>query len=227
MLRAEVMEFAVSGMVEIVVLAMIAGFLALRLYSVLGKRTGHEQPLAPVEEHAKAAPAPAFASPSRPAVTTSDSVFEDGAAIGVRSIVAMEPAFDVGRFMEGAKSAYRMILEAYWRGEAGVLEGLTSEDVRAAFASSIAERNTAGHVLDNRLVTVEKATIVAARVEDRVAYLTVRFDADIAAVTRDADGTVIAGSLTDAVPTVDVWTFTRTLRSADPNWILTDTDESA
>ena len=60
-----------------------------------------------------------------------------------------------------------------------------------------------------------------------MAQLTVRFDADIAAVTRDADGTVIAGSLSDAVPTVDVWTFTRTLRSDDPNWILTDTDESA
>lgn len=145
--RGEVMEFAVSGMVEIVVLAMIAGFLALRLYSVLGKRTGHEQPLAPVEEHPQSSPAPAFASPSRPSVAASDSVFEEGAAIGVRSIVAVEPAFDVGRFMEGAKSAYRMILEAYWRGEADVLDGLTSDDVRAAFAGSIAERNTAGHVL--------------------------------------------------------------------------------
>ncbi len=221
------MEFAVSGMIEIVVLAMVAGFLALRLYSVLGKRTGHEQPLAPVEDHAAAAPAPAFASPARPTIAASDSVFEDGAATGVRAVVATEPSFDVGRFMEGSKAAYRMILDAYWRGEAGALEGLTSKEVRTAFAGSIAERSTAGHVLDNRLVTIEKATIVAARVEDRVAHLTVRFDADIAAVTRDAEGTVIAGSLTDAVPTVDVWTFTRTLRSDDPNWILTGTDESA
>ncbi len=223
----EYMEFAVSGMVEIVVLAMIAGFLALRLYSVLGKRTGHEQPLAPVEEHPQSVPAPAFATPSRPAIAANDSVFEDAAAIGVRAIIASEPSFDVGRFMEGAKAAYRMILEAYWRGEAGALDGLTSDDVRAAFAESIADRNTAGHVLDNRLVTVEKATIIAAKVDGRVAQLTVRFDADIAAVTRDADGAVIAGSLDEAVPTVDVWTFTRTLRSADPNWILTDTDESA
>jgi predicted lipid-binding transport protein (Tim44 family) len=221
------MEFAVSGMVEIVVLAMIAGFLALRLYSVLGKRTGHEQPLAPVEDHAPPLASPAFVAPARATLAPADSVFEEGAAVGVRAIVATEPAFDVGRFMEGAKSAYRMILEAYWSGQAGLLDGLTSDDVRAAFAQSIAERSTAGHVLENRLVTIEKATIVAARVEGRVAHVTVRFDADIAAVTRDADGTVIAGSLTDAVPTVDVWTFTRTLRSDDPNWILTDTDESA
>ncbi len=214
-------------MVEIVVLAMVAGFLALRLYSVLGKRTGHEQPLAPVEDRGAPQAHPAFVAPARAAAAPNDSVFEEGAAAGVRAIVSIEPAFDVGRFMEGSKAAYRMILEAYWAGNAGELVGLTSDDVRAAFASSIAERTTAGHVLDNRLVTIEKARIIAADVNNRVAQITVAFDADIAAVTRDGEGIVVSGSLTDAVPTVDVWTFTRTLKSDDPNWILTDTDESA
>lgn len=221
------MEFGVAAMVEIVVLAMVAGFLALRLYAVLGKRTGHEQPLAPVEEHPHTTGGAAFTPPSRPVAVPSDTVFEESAAAGVRSIIAAEPSFDVARFTEGAKAAYRLILEAYWRGEAGALNGLTSDDVRRAFADSIAERSTAGHVLDNRLVTIEKAVIVAASVTGKLAEITVRFDADIAAVTRDADGTVVAGSLTDAVPTVDVWTFARTLKSDDPNWILTDTDESA
>ena len=214
-------------MVEIVVLAMVAGFLALRLYSVLGKRTGHEHPFAPVEDHGPPATGPAFVAPARAPVAITDSVLEDGAAAGVRAIVAAEPSFDVGRFMDGAKAAYRMILEAYWSGNAGELEGLTSPDVRSAFADSIAQRNTSGHVLDNRLVTIEKARIVNAELSGRDAKIIVAFTADIAAVTRDADGTVVAGSLTDAVPTVDVWTFSRTLKSADPNWILTDTDESA
>lgn len=214
-------------MVEIVVLAMVAGFLALRLYAVLGKRTGHEQPLAPVEEHPHAPSNTGFTPPARPTVAITDTVFEESAASGVRAIVAAEPSFDVGRFMEGSKAAYRMILEAYWRGDEAVLDGLTSDDVRGAFAASIAERSTAGHVLDNRLVTIEKAIIVAASVTGKLAEITVQFDADIAAVTRDADGMVVAGSLTDAVPTVDVWTFSRTLKSDDPNWILTDTDESA
>jgi predicted lipid-binding transport protein (Tim44 family) len=214
-------------MVEIVVLAMVAGFLALRLYSVLGKRTGHEQPLAPVEERPVMPAATSFAPVARQPAATTDNVFEESASLGVRAIVAAEPSFDVGRFMEGAKAAYRMILEAYWRGEAGALEGLTSDAVRGAFAASIADRSTAGHVLDNRLVTIEKATIVAASVTGREAEITVRFDADIATVTRDADGTLVGGSLDDAVPTVDVWTFARTLKSDDPNWILTDTDESA
>ena len=214
-------------MVEIVVLAMVAAFLALRLYSVLGKRTGHEQPLAPIEERPMLVPATTADSARTGTAAMPDSVFDPGAAGGVRAIIAAEPSFDVGRFVEGAQQAYRMILESYWRGDAEQLEGLTSEEVRAAFAQSIEDRTAAGHVLDNRLVTIEKAQITDARVEGRVAELVVRFDADIAAVTRDATGGVVAGSLTDAVPTVDVWTFTRTLRSDDPNWILTDTDESA
>ena len=216
-----------TAMVEIVVLAMVAGFLAMRLYAVLGKRTGHEQPLAPVEEHPHIPASTGFASPARPSVAIADTVFEESAAGGVRAIVAADPSFDVARFMEGSKAAYRMILEAYWRGDESGLEALTNDDVRGAFAASIADRSTAGHVLDNRLVTIEKAIIVAASVNGKLAEITVQFDADIAAVTRDADGAVVAGSLTDAVPTIDVWTFARTLKSDDPNWILTDTDESA
>lgn len=213
--------------VEIVILAMVAGFLALRLYTVLGKRTGHEQPLAPVEDRS-ALPLRTIADEPRPAAAApQDNVFEENAAAGIRAIIAAEPGFDVGRFVEGSKAAYRMILEAYWRGDADALDGLTSDDVRASFSESIAERSTAGHVLDNRLVTIERATITAAALTGKFAEITVRFDADIATVTRDADGTVIAGSLTDAVPTVDVWSFARTLRSNDPNWVLTDTDESA
>jgi predicted lipid-binding transport protein (Tim44 family) len=65
-----------------------------------------------------------------------------------------------------------------------------------------------------------------ARLVGRTAEIDMRFDADIAAVTRDKDGTVIAGTLSDAVPTHDVWTFRRTLGSADPNWLLVDTDEA-
>lgn len=216
-----------TGMVEIVVLAMVGAFLALRLYSVLGKRTGHEQPLAPVEDLAGQAAPTAFVAAPRAPVVVADSVIDESAAAGMRAVIATEPAFDVARFIEGARAAYRLILEAYWAGNAGELDGLTSDAVRAAFAESIAARSTAGHVLDNRLVTIEKARIVAAEVAGRDARITVAFDADIAAITRDGDGSVIAGSLTDAVPTVDVWTFSRTLKSNDPNWILTDTDESA
>ena len=71
-----------------------------------------------------------------------------------------------------------------------------------------------------------RATVADARVAGREARITVRFDADVAAVTRDAEGRVIAGSTDDAVETHDVWTFVRTLGAPDPNWKLADTDEA-
>jgi predicted lipid-binding transport protein (Tim44 family) len=211
----------------IVILAMVAAFLALRLYSVLGKRTGHEQryvaPLDPV-----AVPLPISEdAPRAAAPPESENVFEPDAADGVRAIVAGESGFDVAQFLEGSKAAYRMILEAFWRGDSDTLKELTGDDVRESFEAAIAGRAELGHVLDNRLVNVNKAVISSASLDGKLASITVRFDADIAAVTRDADGKVIAGSLTDAVPTHDAWTFTRTLRSSDPNWLLTDTDEAA
>jgi len=76
-------------------------------------------------------------------------------------------------------------------------------------------------------VSIENAVIEQARLDGQTASVTIRFDADIAAVTRDGEGTVLAGSLTDAVPTHDVWTFSRNVRSDDPNWTLVETDEAA
>ncbi|RYD86682.1 MAG: Tim44 domain-containing protein, partial [Sphingomonadales bacterium] len=73
----------------------------------------------------------------------------------------------------------------------------------------------------------ESAVIEQAKLVGQTASVTVRFDADIAAVTRDTEGNVIAGSLTDAVPTHDVWTFSRQVRADDPNWTLVETDEAA
>jgi predicted lipid-binding transport protein (Tim44 family) len=95
------------------------------------------------------------------------------------------------------------------------------------FSNAVEQRKKDGLTLDNRLVTIEQAVINEAIVERSVATLTVRFEADIAAVTRNSDGRVVAGSLSDAVQTRDLWTFRRDLASRDPNWILIETDEEA
>lgn len=199
----------------------------MRLYSVLGKRTGHEQPLPRAAEDRPAlavVPRTVDATPE-PRETVSRNI-EPRAEAGLRSIVAAEPGFDVNQFLEGAQAAYRMVLEAFWKGDEDELGYLAEDDVRTAFAEAIAARIAAGEVLDNRLVSIERAVIADASVSGRDARITVRFDADIAAVTRDGDGNVLAGSLTDAVETHDVWTFARTLKSSDPNWKLADTDEA-
>jgi predicted lipid-binding transport protein (Tim44 family) len=213
--------------VEIVLLAMIALFVGLRLYSVLGQRTGHEQqpiarPEPPAPEAKLATPAPDVA---QPAPESTGFVYEQGAAGGIRAIISADPGFDVARFIEGAQAAYRMVLEAFWKGDREELAWLANDSVSAAFVEAIDEREAAGHVLDNRLVAIERAQIEDARLTGKLAEIEVRFDAFVAAVTRDKDGEVVAGSLSDAVPTNDIWTFQRDLSSKDPNWRLVETDD--
>lgn len=211
--------------VYVVLLAMVAGFLALRLYMVLGRRTGHEQPMPrPTEDRLPAPPVLRPAEPTPEIREMSIRMIEGGAETGLRAISGADSSFDLAQFIQGAKSAYRMILEAFWAGDDEKLSWLVSDDVHAAFTEATRQRADAGHVVDNRLVSIERAIVTDASLQGRVARITVRFDADIAAVTRDVDGNVVAGSLSDAVQTHDVWTFARTLRSDDPNWKLVETD---
>ena len=214
-------------MYYVILFAMVAAFLALRLYSVLGKRTGHEQQLPkPAEERLGAPPAQRTIDVTPEVRESGTRAIETGAESGLRAVIAADPSFDVAQFVEGSKSAYRMILEAFWKGDEETLGWRVEEDVRAGFTAAIAERREAGHVLENRLVAIERAQIVDVAVEGKTARITVRFDADIASVTRDADGNLVAGSMTDAVEAHDAWTFARTLRSDDPNWKLVETDDA-
>lgn len=212
--------------VEIVLLAMVALFVGLRLYAVLGQRTGHEQqPVARAEPTVK--PEPSVPANDAPAAAEPTGLsFDKGSVTALRSLIAADPSFDTARFLDGAQGAYRMILEAFWAGDRETLQDLVGDDVRAAFEAAIDEREAADHKIDNRLVAIERAAIESAQVHAKIATVEVRFDAFIAAVTRNAEGEVVAGSLTDAVPTHDIWTFRRDLRSQDPNWVLVDTDQA-
>lgn len=213
---------------EIVLLAMIALFVGLRLYAVLGQRTGHEQqPVIRPEAAPEAKPVPQVSDLPASTSEASGLAYDKGAAAGISAIIAADSSFDVARFIEGAQAAYRMTLEAFWKGDREELAWLANDDVRGAFESAIDAREAAGETLDNRLVAIERATIEDARLRGKVAEIEVRFDAFIAAVTRNREGEVVAGSMSDAVPTKDLWTFQRDLKSRDPNWRLVETDEAA
>ena len=215
-------------MAVIVILALVALFIGLRLYSVLGERTGHEQQpiLKPADQDARVEPRPAQPSVVPPTVQDGgDLAYLPTAGPGVRAILAADPSFDVARFLEGAKAAYRMLLEAFWNGDLDTLRGHVDNHVFETFSGAVEQRQKDGLKLDNRLVAIEQALIAEAAIDTSVAVLTVRFEADIAAVTRNAAGEVVAGSLSDAVQTRDLWTFRRDLSSRDPNWLLIETDE--
>ncbi len=216
---------------SIVLLAMIAAFLGMRLYSVLGKRTGHEQePALPRRDERAGTPSvrlddeSAQPAPRDAAVDTSGLVYEPAAEAGLRALLAADRSFDAGRFMEGAEAAYRMILEAYWAGDRDALRDLCDEDSYDAFVAAIDAREGRGERLDNRLVRIDAAKITAVDLHRGEARVTVHYHADISAVTRDAEDRVIAGSMSDAAQTSDLWTFRRAIGSGDPNWLLDEAE---
>lgn len=214
-------------MATIVILALVALFIGLRLYAVLGERTGHEQPiLKPADPDARLEPM----APTAPLQPTSSldpagMAYLPTAGPGVRALLAADPSFDVARFLEGAKGAYRLILESFWKGELDAMKPHVDGHIFETFDAAVTERKAQGLTLANRLVAIEQAVIAEASLSKNVAEMTVRFEADIAAVTRDGSGAMVAGSMSDAVQTRDLWTFRRDLTSRDPNWLLVETDE--
>src|SRR3546814_19712678 len=100
--------------------------------------------------------------------------------------------------MEGAGAAYRRILEADWKGDRDTLRDLCDDDSYDAFVEAITAREERGETLENRLIRIDSAKITAIETSRGEARITVRYHADISAITRDADGKLIAGSMSDA-----------------------------
>ena len=219
---------------EIVILAMIAAFLGLRLYSVLGRRAEREEESIPQRFDAgdtvpAQTPAAAQASQtSQPRPAELEGVLP-AVERGIREISSADRNFEFLSFMEGARGAYEMVLEAFWEGDKDALRELCDDDVFAGFEAAIDAREAQGHVLNNKLIRIEETRVHSATLDtakfSKVARIAVLFVADIAAVTRDKDGNVVGGSLDDAVESRDIWTFSRDISSRDPNWILDETDQ--
>lgn len=187
-------------MIEILILAFIAGFVLFRLYATLGRRTGSERPAQPQPAQGELLQEPVGA-PLRP-------VQQGGAAgEGLMSIVRADPNFDVEHFLSGAKAAYEMIVNAFAKGDREALSGLLVQKVYESYAAAISKREETGGQ-GPELVRLRSAEIVDATLRDDLARITVAFEAEL------AEG---AHGVRDAR---ERWTFERSIRSADPNWRL-------
>ncbi len=215
-------------MLEIVLLAMVAAFLGLRLYSVLGRRAEHEEEPAvqrfESEDKPAIRPAAVPATVAPPRATELEGVMP-AVERALRDIAAADSKFNLAQFLEGARGAYRMVLEAFWKGDRETLRELCDDDVYAGFIAAMDAREAAGETMDNKLIRIEETRVHSAVLDGRMARIALLFVTDIAAITRDKDGTVIAGSLDDAIESRDVWTFSRNIAARDPNWLLDETDE--
>jgi predicted lipid-binding transport protein (Tim44 family) len=209
-----------AQLLEIILFAAVAGFLLIRLRTVLGRRTGNERRIDPF-----AAPKPAPASPQRPAGAQPVEAIRAATAglTGIAALKAADPTFDEAAFLKGANSAFEIILRAFAAGDVAALRPLLSSEVLAAFSGAIAARQAAHETLQTTLVAIKSASIVEATVEGATGLVTVKLVTDQINVTRDADGKIVDGDPQKVVEKTDFWTFSRALRARDPNWTLVAT----
>jgi predicted lipid-binding transport protein (Tim44 family) len=211
---------------DIVLFAMVALFLILRLRSVLGRRNGNEQRRDAFAPRAGAAGDKIVALPPRPAaapVSAPRAPASDGAASGIARIRAADPAFEPGSFLEGARVAFEMVVSAFAEGDKARLRPLLSDDVFGRFAAAIDERAAAKETLETKILRLKTAEIVDAGMNGRTAQVTVELVSDQINVLRAHDASVVDGHPEQPIEKTDFWTFARDARSSDPNWFLVAT----
>ncbi len=213
-----------------IVFAGVAIFVVWRLWSVLGTRTGAERPPMQGPRAARVGGDIIDATPAPPPPPSSaerwKGVAEPGSELarGLDAVAAGDPSFDPGHFVAGARAAYEMIINAFAAGDADALRRLLAPEPLGNFMRAIEARKAAGQRMIVTLVSIDKAEIVEAGVNNGAAQVTVKFEAKMNSVTTDAKGAVVEGSATEIVNHVDVWTFSRPLASRDPNWLLAATE---
>jgi len=232
-------------LLDIILFAAIAGFLVLRLRSVLGKRTGHQerpqhdpfqntgQQRQPGQSKAggerdKVIPMPGRGNGKDDGVTDTDlreaaEGAETPLSAGLTQIKLADPNFDEDTFVQGARSAFEMIVTAYAQGDRDTLRQFLASDVYNDFEQAIRGHEQAGEKLETTLVSIREAEIIEAELSDRTAFVTVKFLSDQVNVVRDAEGNVAEGDPEEVTEITDIWTFARTTRSSDPNWTLVAT----
>ncbi len=207
---------------EIVLFACIAAFLVYRLRSVLGKRTGHERPrqsFGPLGRNEGEERNNVIALPDQ----EEDEDVGSGpksAEAGIAQIQVADPSFEEERFTKGACAAFEMIINAFASGDGKTLRTLLSDEVFENFSKEIRAREIANYTHDTTLVSIIASEIIEAHMEGRAALITVRFISDQVNVTRDAAGELIEGDAEVEAEVMDIWTFTRDVRTSDPNWTL-------
>lgn len=228
-----------------ILLLAVALVVFWRLRSVLGTRTGAEKPpfdlfgskRGPAQDPSgtvtrlpETVPVPANDAGDRdPPPPVWKGFAEDGSplAAALDRVAENDPSFTPRSFVDGAKLAYEMIIEAFAKGDKPALKNLLSKDVFDGFAGAIDARMGQGQRVESRFVGIDKAKIQQASLNGRKATITMEFVSELISATYDKAGEVIDGDPKEIRQVTDVWTFERDVGSRDPNWKLVATEAPA
>ena len=230
--------------IDIILFALVAAFLILRLRNVLGRRDGHQQPQshdpfksAESRERPERAPSRDLSDdkviqlpdrgerPTEVRESADDASLEEAGPLetGFAQIRTADPRFNENEFLSGARMAFEMILGAFAAGDTGALKPLLSPEVLGNFAQSIREREQAGERMELNVVEVRAAEIVEAYMAGRTAHLTVKFVSEQIGIVRNEKNEIVEGDPQHSTEATDFWTFARDTRSPNPNWTLVAT----
>ena len=189
---------------DIILLAMIAGFIILRLRGTLGRKTGHEKKI--------------FKDPFSKKVTPKDN---EKKVVNLSSGKIDHAAKE--QFIKGAKAAYEMIITSFAKGDKNALKPLLNKEIYQNFSHEIDRRKKENLKSELTFVSVKSAEIKNFEKKDNIYIFTVNFVSEIITYRKDKNNKVIEGN-PDIIKTVnDVWKFSKNMWSSNPNWYLVET----
>ena len=215
-----------GGMTEVVLFAAAAFVVCVAFYSVLGKSVGRgpDDELTPDEIFGASDSAEARNAARQAQADAAAVAADDGT--GLSAIAQADASFSPARFIDGAKTAYSMILEAFASGDRDTLRGLLTPETFAVYDAAISEREAQDLTQVTDLGRLRTAQIVSGRVEGGEAVIRVLYEAEIASALRDASGELVEGDPDMLASIAEHWTFVRPVGSDDPTWRLAEVEPS-
>ncbi len=186
--------------IDIILLAMIAGFIFLRLRGILGKKTGFEEDI--------------------------NSKFNEKTSEVKSDVKLNSDTFDENaknEFLKGAKIAYETIVTNFSKGKLKDIKSLLDISVYEQFNSAINERNSKNYSSETTFIGINSAEIKHHQQNQNMLEVTVKFVSEIISCIKDKENKIISGDPEKVKKVNDVWKFCKDSRSKNPNWLLVDT----
>lgn len=211
-----------GSIIQILILAGIALFLIFRLRDVLGTRDGFEPELKVSNKNDDPVDVEAAQIFTDENIADYNIDPESAEAKVLLSLKKIDPEFQIGDFLEGAKAAYEMILMAFEEGRLNDIDGLVDDDIMQSFADVVAQREDRGLKVEAKFIGLNSIKIVTANFDEQAkrAEISVHFAVTLISVVRDENNNIVEGNPKDAKNQTDIWTFAREIGSTDVNWVL-------
>jgi predicted lipid-binding transport protein (Tim44 family) len=214
------------ALIELIILAGIAVFLFLRLRSVLGTREGFEKPrMQPKNETPKRDFKVIDGGEDKDITDNVDKNSKSAEAL--KLIKSEDENFTVNEFLSGARSAYEWILMSFEKNEIDEIRELLSEEVAEAFDAVVDQRVSQGLTIEAEFIGIREMKLVEATYSSntKTAEISVSFVGEMTSVVKNSSGEIVEGDPKQIKRQKDTWTFSKDIKSSNPNWLLVATGE--